>query len=183
MNQKFFNLHSIRSEVSQLSNNLRRKRTRNTFIQTGKRLLSVFLISSLMALSIQPAASASQGNMSEGYSQNAGDLGTITTSPIQTENQSDFYTDPHEDVPILAEKEELRESNIKHFIREDMSMEAVLYPTSVHYEKDGVWTDIDNRLVAVKEDGRTVYRNREAGYIVTFASDAKDNEWVKLEKS
>ena len=136
-----------------------------------------------MVLSIQPAASAAQGNRSEGHLQNVGDLGTITTSPIQTENQSDFYTDPHEDVPILAEKEELRESNIKHFIREDMSMEAVLYPTSVHYEKDGVWTDIDNRLVAVKEDGRTVYRNREAGYIVTFASDAKDNEWVKLEKS
>lgn len=49
-------------------------------------------------------------------------------------------------VKILEEVEEKRESNIKHYLLEDKTYEAVIYNYPVHYFENGKWKDIDNTL-------------------------------------
>uniref|UniRef100_UPI0025C34774 DNRLRE domain-containing protein n=1 Tax=Clostridium sp. UBA4548 TaxID=1946361 RepID=UPI0025C34774 len=49
-------------------------------------------------------------------------------------------------VKIVDEVEEKREPNIKHYLLEDKTYEAVIYNYPVHYFKDGQWKDIDNSL-------------------------------------
>jgi len=52
---------------------------------------------------------------------------------------------------ILKEVVEKRESNIKHFLMDDMSYEAVVYSGPVHYLDNGQWKDIDNSLTPQKD--------------------------------
>lgn len=49
-------------------------------------------------------------------------------------------------VKVVKEVEEKRESNIKHYLLEDKTYEAVIYNYPVHYFEDGKWKDIDNSL-------------------------------------
>lgn len=60
---------------------------------------------------------------------------------------------------ILREVPEKRERCVKHFQMTQKGMAAAVYPAPVHYEEDGQWKEIDNRLEPVQEDGREVYRN------------------------
>ncbi|GLC29653.1 carbohydrate binding domain-containing protein [Clostridium omnivorum] len=54
--------------------------------------------------------------------------------------------DKSKEVKILEEVEDKREENVKHFLKEDMTYEAVVYPEAVHYQEDGKLKDIDNTL-------------------------------------
>ena len=56
-----------------------------------------------------------------------------------------------EAVPV-GEEESKREANIKQFRMSDGSMLAATYPKAVHFEEDGSWTEIDNRLEAVEAE-------------------------------
>ena len=78
---------------------------------------------------------------------------------------------------ILREVPEKRERCVKHFQMTQKGMAAAVYPAPVHYEEDGQWKEIDNRLEAVQEDGREVYRNLASAVRVSFAkeSDTKDD--------
>lgn len=60
---------------------------------------------------------------------------------------------------IISELNEKRERNIKHFLKDDMTYEAVEYALPVHYEEGGQWKDIDNSLVETKEED---VNNKEA---------------------
>lgn len=51
-----------------------------------------------------------------------------------------------ENSPILEEEIGKRESHIKYFLHEDGQYSATIYDSPVHYQKDGKWEDIDNRL-------------------------------------
>ena len=53
---------------------------------------------------------------------------------------------------ILREVPEKRERCVKHFQMTQKGMAAAVYPAPVHYEEDGQWKEIDNRLEAVQED-------------------------------
>lgn len=48
---------------------------------------------------------------------------------------------------IIDELEEKRQSNVKYFLRDDNTFEAAYYVYDVHYLKDGVYKDINNKLV------------------------------------
>ena len=69
---------------------------------------------------------------------------------------------------ILREVPEKRERCVKHFQMTQKGMAAAVYPAPVHYEEDGQWKEIDNRLEAVQEDGREVYRNLASAVRVSF---------------
>lgn len=87
------------------------------------------------------------------------------------------------DSPLLYEDVSGREENIKRFVREDRAVEAVIYPYPVHYEENGEWKDIDNRLtLQTRADGTQVYTNQEGAYQVSFATNANSEELVKVEK-
>ena len=85
---------------------------------------------------------------------------------------------------ILYEDEAGREENIKRFVREDRAVEAVIYPYPVHYMKNGVWEDIDNRLtLQTRPDGTQVYTNQAGNYQISFATNSNSDELVKVEKN
>lgn len=87
------------------------------------------------------------------------------------------------DSPLMYEDESGREENIKRFVREDRAVEAVIYPYPVHYDKEGEWADIDNRLVAEQRaDGTSVYTNQAAHFNVYFADNISSDELVRVEK-
>ncbi len=83
---------------------------------------------------------------------------------------------------ILREVPEKREKCVKHFQMAQKGMAAAIYPVPVHYEEDGEWKEIDNRLEAVEEGGKRVYRNHGSSVRVSFAETADEEELVSLEK-
>lgn len=83
---------------------------------------------------------------------------------------------------ILREVPEKRERCVKHFQMTQKGMAAAVYPAPVHYEEDGQWKEIDNRLEAVQEDGREVYRNLASAVRVSFAKESDTKELVTIEK-
>ena len=83
---------------------------------------------------------------------------------------------------ILQEVKERREQCVKHFRMAQKGMAAAVYPSPVHYEKDGQWEEIDNRLEPVMEDGREVYKNRASSLKVCFAGELGEDSLVTVEK-
>ena len=75
---------------------------------------------------------------------------------------------------ILREVPEKRERCVKHFQMTQKGMAAAVYPAPVHYEEDGQWKEIDNRLEAVQEDGREVYRNLASAVRVSFCKRSSE---------
>lgn len=76
-----------------------------------------------------------------------------------SENQQEIEEDSQES-KIIQEIEEKRDGNTKHFLKEDKSYEAVVYPIQVHYMEGGVWKEIDNTLEEAK-DATFVETNEE----------------------
>ena len=74
--------------------------------------------------------------------------------PLTTENIAETPPD------VIGEVLERREENQKEFLLANGVRQVVIYPAAVHYQKDGQWEDIDNRLLpAATRDGETVYQN------------------------
>ena len=74
--------------------------------------------------------------------------------PLTTENIAETPPD------VIGEVLERREENQKEFLLANGVRQVVIYPAAVHYQKDGQWKDIDNRLLpATTRDGETVYQN------------------------
>lgn len=83
---------------------------------------------------------------------------------------------------ILREVSEKRERCVKHFQMTQKGMAAAVYPVPVHYEEEGQWREIDNRLEAVQKNGRGVYQNLASAVKVSFAKEADVQDLVTIEK-
>jgi len=84
---------------------------------------------------------------------------------------------------IVGELAEKREQNVKHFLRDDFTYEAAVYPVSVHFKENEQWQDIDNTLERqMSEDGTSVYTNKKNSYSVKIAESAKAAKLVRIEK-
>jgi hypothetical protein len=60
--------------------------------------------------------------------------------------------------------------NVKYFFIEDGTFDIAVYSTSVHYNKDGKWTDIDNTLLETKDsENNDVLVNKENDLKVKIA--------------
>ncbi len=81
---------------------------------------------------------------------------------------------------ILKEVVEKRERNTKHFLKEDMSYEAVVYPTDVHYNEDGVWKEYDNTLVDEVEDNQSVLTNKQSNCKISISKNSSSKNLVKI---
>ena len=53
---------------------------------------------------------------------------------------------------LLRELTGKRKRCVKYFQMNEKGVAAAVYPGPVHYEEDGEWKDIDNRLEAVTEE-------------------------------
>ena len=142
-------------------------------MKTFKRVFSFFLV--LICLYV-----FSIGNTAKALSDQAQEAKRIYT---YSEKNSGKNTDQPNNAKAEKEEEEKRQENIKHFLRDDMTVEACIYPFPVHYKKNGKWVDIDNRLEATKdENGKAVLSNREGSYSVKFANDSSDKQIVSIKK-
>ncbi|MBY6801068.1 DNRLRE domain-containing protein [Clostridium botulinum] len=80
---------------------------------------------------------------------------------------------------IVKEALEKRESNVKHFLKEDNSYEAVIYNDPVHYLDNGVWKDIDNSFSEIEDKKEYTYKeiddNKEQDRYINEEKDTKKN--------
>ncbi|MHB9941512.1 hypothetical protein CF065_07755 [Clostridium sporogenes] len=80
---------------------------------------------------------------------------------------------------IVKEAVEKRESNVKHFLKEDNTYEAVIYNDPVHYLDNGVWKDIDNSFSEIEDKKEYTYKeiddNKEQDTYINEEKDTKKN--------
>jgi len=124
-----------------------------------KRFLSLFLIVIFLCVNIPINVLAQDFN----------DLinSIVPSTQLQEKNKTE--------AKIQKEVEEKREKNVKHFMKDDMTYEAVVYPMAVHYQENGKWKDIDNNIVAGKDDeNNDVLENKSNSFKAEFGkkSDA-----------
>ena len=89
---------------------------------------------------------------------------TVYLVPVQVmaEELGDLWPPTTENVvdapaEVVGEILEQREENRKEFLLTDGTRQVVIYPAAVHYQKDGYWEEIDNRLLpSAAQDGETV---------------------------
>ncbi len=80
---------------------------------------------------------------------------------MQTDLKSDTTDDVEIEASVVGEIKELRTLNEKHYLLDDGSMKAVIYPYDVHYEESGELIDIDNTLIETTSSFKT--KNNKIG--------------------
>lgn len=90
----------------------------------------------------------------------------------------------NEEPKIIGEIKEEREENVKHFLKEDKSYEAAIYPNAIHYKDNDEWKDIDNSLVEKldSEENQNVLENKQNEYKTKIANNTKAKKTVKIKK-
>ena len=83
---------------------------------------------------------------------------------------------PDEEAEILYELTNRRTENEKQFRMSDGSTLLAQYADAVHYNKDGIWTDIDNTLNADGEE----YVASENAFTVRFAKNGNTHKLLEL---
>lgn len=86
---------------------------------------------------------------------------------------------------IVKEIVEKRDKNTKHFLKDDGTYEAVIYPNPVHYLDNGVWQDIDNSLSEVDTadgTGNKVLSTKQNDFQVNIAKNADSKKLVSITK-
>ena len=77
---------------------------------------------------------------------------------------------------------ELRDRYTKHYDLGEGRYQAISYAEPVHFEQNGAWMEIDNRLdERVLKDGRHVLANRNSAVKMRLAERADDGVLVELE--
>lgn len=87
-----------------------------------------------------------------------------------------------EEAVIIGEIESKRDKYTKVFQKSDGASVAVITSTPVHYEKDGVWVDIDNTLIETEENNEKFYENKSNDFTVTLPQEMDENDAVSIEK-
>ncbi|TYQ18382.1 UNVERIFIED_CONTAM: LOW QUALITY PROTEIN: RHS repeat-associated protein [Acetivibrio alkalicellulosi] len=89
-----------------------------------------------------------------------------------------------DEVKLVGEDISRRDKNVKHFLRDDMSFEAVIYPFSVHYEEDGEWKDIDNTLIETTDDDKNdIFKNKSNDFRVKYPKTSIPKKMVTVTKN
>ena len=82
---------------------------------------------------------------------------------------------------VLGEDLSRRTRYAKEFRRSDGSHLLVLYPDPIHFEKDGNWEEIDNRLTEDKdEEGNAVLVNAAGEMSVRLPQDFEPGKFISL---
>ncbi|KOA20845.1 tRNA nuclease WapA precursor [Clostridium homopropionicum DSM 5847] len=137
-----------------------------------KRLISRILIAFFIftALPTQVFAETINGENKQNY---------VEPQFSETEAQAAAKNPPK----ILKEVKEKREENIKHFLLEDNTYEAVIYNDPVHYKENGEWKDIDNTLVeATDESGNSVLENKDNDFKVKISKKSNSENLISINK-
>lgn len=80
---------------------------------------------------------------------------------------------------LVGEVIDKREVNIKTFLTSDFRYQAYIYPNAVHYQVNGEFEDIDNRLVESKSDN-TLLENTANSFKIKFAKNTNASKIVSF---
>ncbi len=117
----------------------------------------------------------------ESFANSSGSKEVNSTPAIQELEKQNQQTVKEAD--IIGEDISKRDISTKHFLKDDMSYEAVIYPMPVHYKKDGKWTDIDNSLVSLKDDQNLeILENKDNEYKIKLAKNTSSKRLVRIQK-
>lgn len=116
---------------------------------------------------------------------------TVYLVPVQVmaEELGDLWPPTTENVvdapaEVVGEILEQREENRKEFLLTDGTRQVVIYPAAVHYQKDGYWEEIDNRLLpSAAQDGETVYRNAAGMWNVSVPAELNTANGITVSRS
>ena len=92
------------------------------------------------------------------------------TSVIKENQENDVQSSTE----IVGEILEKRTLNQKHFLQDDGTIISTVYPSNIHYEKDGKLVDIDNSLEEKNED-EGIYQNKNNDFKIKFAKKSNKN--------
>jgi len=89
-----------------------------------------------------------------------------------------------QELNIIGEIVDKRDKNVKHYLKDDNTYEAVIYPTAVHYKENGKWKDVDNTLTEQMDmvENQQVLENKDNSYKVKFAKNSNASKLVKIKK-
>lgn len=142
-------------------------------IPKGYKILSLVLATSIFITAFPNPifAAAEQNPVSE-----------PVPTPVQAvDTSSKAITD--NEAQIVGEVIDKREENVKHFLLDDMTYEAVVYPEPVHFQQNGQWKDIDNTLTTAKDENNVdILENKSNSYKIRVAKTSKANKLVKIKK-
>ncbi len=126
---------------------------------------------------------AAPGNVFAQAKQTA-DLNSAGETPSVAEEPA---AQPDMEPELVGELEDRREENVKQYLMSDGSIAAAVYGAPVHYQDNGLWEEIDNRLseeTAGDEDGaeEAVLSNGKNDFKVKFAKQGDSKKLVRLQK-
>ncbi|HBR03000.1 MAG TPA: hypothetical protein DD738_10345, partial [Ruminiclostridium sp.] len=116
----------------------------------------------------------------------------VTSVPVQALNQNTSNPKPANNIvstleqpeaKIIREDTTKRDKFVKHFLKDDFTYEAAVYPVAVHYKENGVWKDIDNSLIdSLNESNTPVLENKGNSIKFKFSKNSSSNKLVTVKK-
>lgn len=88
-------------------------------------------------------------------------------------------------VGIVGEILEKRGKFEKHFLKEDGTIEAYVYPKAVHFKNnEGQWKDIDDTLMLKRDEkGNEVFKNKSNEYTIEFSKNADAGKLFRIREN
>ncbi len=113
---------------------------------------------------------------------------TVNKQEGQQSIQDNFLT--YDSMSLESSKAEIvgeivgkREKNVKHFLKDDLTYEAITYPYPVHYKDGDKWKEIDNSLIETKDkDINSILENKSGDLKINFAKNSNAKKLVKIQK-
>jgi YD repeat-containing protein len=151
-------------------------------VRKFQKLISIVLVVTFLLTVLQVDVFAEKKNgrgPGEAVSETQEVLPDISEDTVADNGAVDSEMEPD----IIGEVVEKRERNVKHFLRDDGSFVAAIYPENVHYKDGDEWKEIDNSIVEQKdEENNDVLENKANDFKVRIAKKASANKLVSIKK-
>lgn len=135
----------------------------NKYMKVISYILAVTILSTILPYNLRPT-----------YAE------PINESYTRVSSDTSAGVNDTESTPV-GEDIEKRGKFVKHFLKENNTYEAVVYPEAVHYLEDGKWKDIDNTLIDTKDEkSNNVLENKDNSYKVNIAKSADSKQLIKI---
>ena len=101
---------------------------------------------------------------------------------LLTSASTELAAEQADSVEVLGEDLSKRDEFYKEFILDNGLRLATIYPTAVHYEREGQWEEIDNTLTAKIVNAQAVYTNTAGPWEVRFPQQLSGSNAISLTK-
>ena len=139
------------------------------------KLLSLILVISLLTTSLPSQVFAAAGDVLISAFEHINANEAVALD--ETTGQALYGTEC-----IVKEDESKRGEFYKEFILNNGLRLATIYPSAIHYEKDGKWKEIDNTLIAAISNGNAIYTNTAGKWNVRFPQNLSGNSMIGITK-